>query len=169
MGKSTFCRALAEEMHASHISAGALLRRSGFVRPGQYGIPNPRENQAHLQQVLQEYRDQHKNEQIVLDGHFCLLTPLYKVQVLPYGLFQSMNAAAFLIVVDDPSEISKRLAHREGTDLPAILLDGLQRREVARARAVTRQLQVALREITPYVPAAEVAQWIRGLNQMSNR
>jgi adenylate kinase len=166
VGKTTFCRELAEAMHAIHISAGALLRLAGFVKPRQYEIPNPRENQVYLQRALQEYREQHKGELIILDGHFCLLTPLQTFQVVPYRVFESMNVTVLLVAVDDPSAISKRLARREGTHLPATLLERFQEREVARARAVSRRLHVPLREITPDALVADIAQWINtaGLN-----
>jgi adenylate kinase len=163
VGKTTLCRALAEQMDAVHVSAGSLLRVAGFVEPTQYTVLNPRRNQTYIQAALQDYREQHCDARIVLDGHFCLLTSHNRIQVLPCALFESLKAMALLVVVDNPSAISQRLADRDGTCLDAILVDRLQRREEARARAISRHLGLPFRKITPSVPVADVLQWILDL------
>lgn len=163
VGKSSLCRALADEMDAVHISAGALLRLAGLVKPSQYGILNHGENQLHIQAALQHYREQHTGGRIILDGHFCLLTQHHRIQALPCALFKSLRAVVLLVVVDDPSAVSRRLADRDGTGLDATLVCRFQRREVARAEAISHALGVPLRNLTPRAPVPELAQWILGL------
>jgi adenylate kinase len=163
VGKTSLCRALADQMHAVHVSAGSLLRFAGFVKPSQYTVLDPRANQAYIQGALREYREQHRNARIVLDGHFCLLRPERRIQVLPCALFESLTATALLIVVDDPLAISRRLADRDGAYLDEMFVDRLQRREVARAQAISRRLCVPLRKVTPSVPVADLAGWISDL------
>lgn len=160
VGKTSLCGALADQIHAVHVSAGSLLRLKGFVKPSQYAVLDPRENQAYIQATLQEYREQHRGARIVLDGHFCLLTAHHRIQVLPCALFDSLRASALLVVVDEPEAISKRLADRDGVTLDVAFVDRFQRREVARAEAIRRHLYVPFRKITPSVPVAELAQWI---------
>jgi adenylate kinase len=163
VGKTSLCQALADQMHAVHVSAGSLLRLAGLVKPSQYAVPDPRENQAYIQAALQEYRERYSGVRIILDGHFCLLAPHRRIQALPCALFRSLEASVLLVVVDDPSTISARLVDRGGTGFNAVFVDRFQRREVARARAIGRHLGLPLRNLTPRVPVADVAQWILDL------
>lgn len=160
VGKTSLCQALADQMHAVHVSAGSLLRLAGLVKPSEYAVLDHGENQAYIQTALQDYREQYGGARIILDGHFCLLRPNRRIQSLPCELFKSLRAAALLVVVDDPSTISKRLVDRDGTRFDAIFVDRFQRREVARAQAISRHICVPLRNITPSAPVADVAQWI---------
>lgn len=163
VGKTTLCQALADQIHAVHVSAGSLLQMAGLVRPSQYAVIDPQENQAYIQAALREYRRQHRGVRIILDGHFCLLTPHRRIEAIPVALFNALRASALLIVVDDPSTILKRLVGRDGTGLDEVFVDRFQRREAARARAISRHLGVPLRTIRPSVPLADVAEWILDL------
>jgi adenylate kinase len=160
VGKTALCQALADQMHAVHISAGSLLRLAGLVKPSQHGVLHPGENQAYILAALQHYREQYSGVRIILDGHFCLLIAHHRIQALPCALFKSLRASALLVVVDDPSTISRRLVDRDGTGFNAAFVDRFQRREVARAQAISRQLGVPVRKITPSARLVDVVQWI---------
>lgn len=163
VGKSSLCRALADQMNAVHLSAGALLRAAGLAKRSQYAVPDVRNNQASIQTALQEFRAEHYDRPIVLDGHFCLLTAQNRIEALPCSLFESLKPAAFLLVVDLPSAIASRIADRDGTLFEADLIDRFQRREVARAKSISRRLAVPLRVVAPADSAVDLARWIAGV------
>jgi len=160
VGKSVLCRTLAGQMNAVHLSAGALLRAAGLAKRSQYAVPDVRNNQASIQTALREFRAEHHDRSIVLDGHFCLLTPQNRIEALPCSLFESLSPVAFLLVVDLPSAIASRIADRDGTLFEADLVDRFQRREVVRAKCISRHLAVPLRIVTPAESVVDLARWI---------
>src|SRR5262245_55005538 len=122
VGKSSLCRVLAPRIGAVHISAGSLLRTAGLASTHGHAVSYVWRNQDYLRDALAAQQRRIGDRPILLDGHFCLLSPLHSIRILPLSLFEWLSPVALLIVVDDPSAIVERLVRRDDAHMDPALI-----------------------------------------------
>ncbi|HYO95965.1 MAG TPA: ATP-binding protein [Polyangiaceae bacterium] len=146
VGKTTLCRAVAEEMGVTHVSASELVRAGGGVsEPATKVVSQIAANQAALIAALGALDDQ----VLILDGHFSLLTTESRIEAVPLSTFAAMEPVALVLVSGQTEDVRSRLRDRDGAEYDAELLSEFQDAEAAHAVRVGTALGRPLLCTTP--------------------
>lgn len=155
VGKSYQCANACEQLGATHLVAGDLLK----AEKQQSADSNKRvtsigQNQdvlvCALERVLVPGRT------YLLDGHFVLMNAEGTISDIPSHTYETIAPRAVVLVVDEPSEIATRLRQRDGRSYEPAFLRELQDRETAHARVICDVLETPLLVVAPEVAVVEI-------------
>ncbi len=141
VGKTTICRKISEVLSLKHYSASELIsyiKSENISRDKK--VSNVKENQDILLESVDKYLD--KEENYLLDGHFCLLNADGDITRVPYNTFNSLGIKAIIILVDEESQILKRLNNRDEKHYLLSIIKELQEREINYAHEVAKRIGV---------------------------
>lgn len=129
VGKGTLCNHLKSLLNLDvHSCSDIIKANSGYVEQGK-GVQDTKGNQSALVVGL------HKlvANEILLDGHFCLLDKAGGIITLDYQVFDDILPKKIVTVTCDSTEVRNRLLARDGVCPDELLLAEFQIREVKQA------------------------------------
>ncbi|HDH7803676.1 ATP-binding protein [Klebsiella michiganensis] len=141
VGKSYLCKKFLENHNVDHHSASSLIAKG---RVENWGIDkktgNAEENQKILIEQLASFK--HNKQDLLLDGHFVLVSKENQFIELDHSVFHEMGINGIILVESDETTIIKRFKEREAnlSFSPRELMT-LERKN---AIAVTKELNIPL-------------------------
>jgi len=143
VGKTEFCKVVAQHLYIDHISASDLIRKSGkLFSTAEKQIGKVTENQNLLVDALRAYKSGFKA--LLLDGHFCLLDKQFKIQNIPLTIFDQIAPKAAIVMTNKAEIITDRLRIRDGVSYSLDLINAFQENEIDYAKNVCQSLNIPL-------------------------
>ncbi len=155
VGKTTFCKPVAEATGYSHVTASQLIREknaaaisvdSKIVKDADY-------NQKLLIEAVKERLK--AGEKFLLDGHFTIQTA-HGILKLEASVFKSLGVQEIVILADDPDKIAQRIEGRDGKKMSDTDLALHQNLEIEAAEAVAHNLDIHFQKLTPGPESVEL-------------
>lgn len=142
-GKSTMCTALSERLNILAFSAGDLI---SVMNGEQYGankaVADKENNQILLADCVDELN--HKNELIILAGHFCIFNANNYVEILPETVYSALNITRIILLESDVHTIIAHLRCRDGKNYSEKSVSTLIEKEREQSERVSNQLKCPL-------------------------
>lgn len=146
MGKTTFCSASIDGGFEILSASGLIRQATSEIRYDERKrVADIEGNQALLLKALGAVTA--KGGRFLLDGHFALFNTDGGINRIPVETFREINPSALAVIIDDPSEIFRRLQNRDGGGHSEGTLSEMQKFERDHAKAVATELSVPLTEI----------------------
>lgn len=143
VGKTEFCRKIADQLKIDHITASTLIREARqSIADEQKLVAKVVENQELLIRSLRYYQDIPRP--FLLDGHFCLLNKSTSVQPVPLDTFKQINPKAVIVLVDVPEAIMERIQKRDNISYDRNFINNFQSREINHARSICNTLNLPI-------------------------
>lgn len=143
VGKSTSCANVSHILDVPHFSAGQIIREERHIPvTANKKVADVKKNQEHL--ITGTRKILRKSSNIILDGHFTLVTTENTIEQVPIDVFQSLDIKRLIIVIDSPEAISERRFERDAIIVGAEQVKLHQDAEISYATHVAETLQVPL-------------------------
>ena len=144
VGKSYFCGVLNERLNISSHTASSLITEKKKARfTADKYVADIDINQLYLLEAVKELKG--RNEEFLLDGHFCLLDQTGKITRIPLETFISLSPDAIVLLTENPAVIAKRRKERDGVEYPIADIKAFQDEEVKYAQEVAELLHIPLK------------------------
>lgn len=143
VGKTFFCNLVKEELGIKGYSASQLIaekRNKGFLT--DKFVSDIDDNQLLLIEAIDELRQ--KQEEFILDGHFCLLDAYGKVTRIPYNTFELLKPDAIILLTENPDIIAERRFQRDNIIQDICEIREFQEAETQYAQEVSQKFRVPL-------------------------
>lgn len=135
VGKTYFCNTLSNISNLNVYSASKLIleikNEENNVDKTVKAISN---NQTYLISAIERI----KNQNFILDGHFCLIDTKGLVQKIPQETFMKLSIQIILVLYDEVHNILRRLEKRDGIKHDYDVLEKLQQTELEYAKEISR-------------------------------
>lgn len=144
VGKTTGCRAVAEELGIPHYSASQVIKgeKASAIEEQSKLVADIDENQRLLIQGVSKLI---QGGRFLLDGHFTVLRELDGgIEAVHVDVFRQLRIEGIVTYKDSPSKIANRMQLRDGVLPPVGLLQSHQNAEIAHAKHVADALSVPL-------------------------
>ena len=145
VGKGTICHKICEQTGFVHITASEVLRWNEISKPDNKKVENIKSTQDRLISGLGKALK--KNENYLLDGHFCLFNSEGKIEKVPMETFEKIAPKLIAIVTNEIDLIKKRLEKRNNKGYDFDLLKSMQTSEIKYAQQISSKLKVPFVEI----------------------
>ncbi|AZQ57291.1 AAA family ATPase [Maribacter sp. MJ134] len=145
VGKGTICDKICEQTDFVHITASEILRWDEISKPDNKKVENIQNTQDRLIAGLDKALK--KNENYLLDGHFCLFNSEGQVEKVPMETFEKIAPKLIAIVTTKIDLIKKRLEKRDNKGYDFDLLETMQTSEKEYAQQISSKLNVPFIEI----------------------
>lgn len=143
VGKSFFCNYAREQLALNYYSASKLiLKRKGGLSARISDVSDMELNQSFLIEEVNQINQ--RENQYLLDGHFCLLSTNNQVFSIALDTFLQISPHVIVLLRDDVSTIFKRLQERKNIVYPEKLLDDFQNNETQRAIYISKELSIPI-------------------------
>ncbi|MFA0630604.1 ATP-binding protein [Vibrio sp. 10N.222.49.A3] len=125
VGKSTLCKQINKFVDIpTHSCSDIIKSNSEYVETSKF-VDKAEANQKALLFGLSQFKEQ----QLLLDGHFCLVGKNNDIIELSYQVFDDIGPSLIINVFADSKEIHRRLLSRDENALPLELIQKLQTQE----------------------------------------
>lgn len=143
VGKSSICYDICRDLNIQYLSASELLKWNEINEdPKNKKVASIPDTQTRL--ILGLQKAVKKNDYYLLDGHYCLLNSKNKIIRVPLDTFKQINPIRLILILDEVSEIKRRLEARDNRLYDLDLLALLQNEELAYAKELSQALWVDL-------------------------
>ena len=143
VGKTYFCNMMGERLGIKAYSASELIaEKSNQVMASDKQVMDVDQNQMFLQMVVNEMRM--KQEEFILDGHFCLLNKEGEISRISPDLFSFLNPDKIVLLTGKTSVIAERRLRRDGIFVNENSLCTFQEAEKKYAEEIATTLNVQL-------------------------
>lgn len=157
VGKSTLCNQINSYVRiAAHSCSDIIKANSAYIEDSKV-VDKADTNQQALIVGLSKLND----ENILLDGHFCLVGQGETIIELDYRVFEQINPDMVVNVVADTKEIHQRLISRDGECISLELINKLQKQESRNSHEFCSERDIA---IIDYRSGDDVSQLLKQLN-----
>jgi len=143
VGKTTLCEQIFAPAGYHCITASMLIKAYGLKTDQDKRVGDITDNQTALIEQLRYERESHN--QLLLDGHYCLINNQNQFEPIDVEAFRKMNPSVFLLLKGCPKEIKKRLSKRDGKDWNQFFVTQFQTAEEKHARCVSSELKIPLK------------------------
>lgn len=148
VGKSTLCKSICERSNLHYLSASDLIRWTEInTDSNNKKVVNIPDTQDRLIEGLRCSIQVGKT--YLLDGHFCLLDTDSQIVPVHIETFKAIRPVSLHIILDDVSNIKRRLGARDAKEYDSDLLDRMQQHELSHAKHLSSLLGVTLSFGTP--------------------
>lgn len=145
VGKGYLCENYAVSNRAVHKSASQLIKEYGNVEltVDKLTVDIDR-NQLILMAAIDDLKE--KKEDILLDGHFSLITKAGSIEKIDTDIFKDLKLDGVILIKNDLEIIKQRLIMRDNKE-PIYDINELMMAEQNHARAVCKELNIPLKEL----------------------
>lgn len=145
VGKGTICKEIALRTKLIHITASQILKWGEISKLDNKRVDNISSTQERLMIGLKNLIK--KDENYLLDGHFCLLNPEGIPSRIEEETFVQINPKILTVVIDNPHKIAKRLAARDGEIYDFEDLNKFQNMEIEYAKYLSEKYSIPYVEV----------------------
>lgn len=148
VGKTTLCHYLANELNIMNYSSSKLIAKLNSERVKVDKTVNDiNGNQDALLNAINLFLS--KDENYILDGHFCLLDENNKISQIPLGTFKNLDLKLIVILTDNPKDIIERISIRDSRGYSAEFITEFQENEIEYAKYISEQLEIDCKIVNP--------------------
>ncbi|KOA18319.1 adenylate kinase [Clostridium homopropionicum DSM 5847] len=141
VGKTTLCKKISQILSLKHYSASELIMNFNLdVIRKDKKVSDISENQNILLDSIERYLND--EEYYLLDGHFSLLDTNGNITEVPLDTFKSLGLKAIIVLVDEESEILKKLISRDKGCYQIKLIKKFQEKEICYAKEVAESIGI---------------------------
>ncbi len=160
VGKTFFCNRLKEQLGIATYSASKLIaeKRSRNFSADKI-VEDIDENQLFLLKAIDELRE--KEDEFILDGHFCLLDGKGCISRVPMNTYTSLKPDSIVLLMEQPSVIATHRLQRDRVVVEEADIESFQREEKIYAEEIAKKLGVPLIVSTGSSDLENVIQKIR--------
>lgn len=146
VGKGTICSKIQEEIDFKHLSSSEVLKWSEVSPdPANKFVKDISDTQQRLINGLYKVVDPF--QKYILDGHFCLFDGTGKVNPIPVETFMKISPILLSVVNCDPQIVSDRLKAKDNKNYDKLIIEEMQKIELAHAQLIAEKLKVDLIEV----------------------
>lgn len=139
VGKTTICNEISDELEIKSYSSSELIKKINSDKLwDNKKVKNVSGNQNILLDAINLYLCGNKN--YLLDGHFCLMNEHGEVNKVPFETFEKMKLDKIILVIDEASNIIKRLKSRDDNIYSLDFINAFQDQEIEYAKEVSKKL-----------------------------
>ena len=143
VGKTYFCNMMREQLGIRAYSASKLItEQSKQAMASDKHVTDVDKNQMFLRKAINELRM--KQEEFILDGHFCLLNKDGGISRISLDIFTFLNPDVIVLLMEKPSIISERRFQRDGISINENSLYTFQEEEKKYAEEIATTLNIQL-------------------------
>lgn len=148
VGKGTICKIIANDLGYTHITASEILKWEDINRDkNKKEVSDVLNTQDRLIDGLKSLLV--PKTKYLLDGHYCLTKINGIIAQIPVEIFKQINPFSLNLIIDEVTEIQKRLKKRDGRVYNKIWLSKFQDAEIFHAKQVSIILGVRLNICKP--------------------
>ncbi len=144
-GKQTICEIVCAQTKLVHITASEVLKWDEISRPENKKVVDIQNTQYRLITGLSKVLN--RNEEFLLDGHFCLFNSGGHVEKVPMETFEKIAPKLIVVVTTDVALIKQRLKKRDNRRYKLDVLRHMQEEEKKYAKRIALKLSVPFIEI----------------------
>lgn len=148
VGKSTFCKHIAEHTGMQWLTASALIKaeKQSAIAVGSKSVVDPIGNQELLLRGIHNYMRPDQGG-VLLDGHFTLLNAAGEIVSIDTDVFFRLGLKRIIVLLDDAAAICRRLRERDGQDRSISETSAHQDAEIKQASDVATKLCIPVLHI----------------------
>jgi len=143
VGKTTVCKSAFIPAGYRCVTASSLIQAYGVRSDRNKRVKNVADNQAALIKQL-VFEKRHHN-QLLLDGHYCLIDNKNKFEPIDIDVFRRINPSVFILLKGCPYEIVRRLRSRDEKSWNKTFVEQFQKIEEQHAQYISHELNIPLR------------------------
>jgi len=145
VGKTTACTYAVRSFGLAHYSASGLIKseKANSIPEKGKAVSDVEGNQALLIRGVKKACEQHQGR-IILDGHFTLLKPDGRIELVSIEVFSSLSLNGIVVYHDEPAAIAERLHRRDGENYHVDVIARHQDSELAHAKFVAAELGLSI-------------------------
>lgn len=141
VGKTTLCNYLAGELNINNYSSSKLIEKLNSERvKADKTVNDINGNQDVLLNAVNLFLS--KDENHILDGHFCLLGENNIINKVPIETFRGLGLKAIIVLMDEPKNIIERINNRDSRRVDIDFICKFQEKEIKYAKYVSDQLKI---------------------------
>ena len=137
VGKTHFCRKLAEKTGRMVFSASSLIKRNVKDDFKEKQVDSIQDTQTVLLNELRKLTLQ--TPDYILDGHLCLLDNKNKIHRIDMKFIKQMSISSIILLVDLPAEIKKNLVAHDGLERSENFIEQFQNSEIKYAKEISKK------------------------------
>lgn len=145
VGKGTICKEIISKTDLIHITASQMLNWNEISDRDNKLVKNISLTQERLIIALKNLIK--KDENYLLDGHFCLLNSNEIPSRIDEATFDKINPKVIAIVIDYVEKIAQRLEIRDGKIYDIKILNELQQMEIEYSKYLSNKYSIPHIEI----------------------
>lgn len=145
VGKTTACNTVFVEAGYCCVTASSLIKTFKSNTDKGKRVNDIAYNQAALLKQLAIERQKH--DQLLLDGHFCLINSRDQIEPIAVDVFNAINPDLLILLKGDPEVIAERLTRRDGKPWSLTFIQQFQEAEERHAQLISRKLNTPLKVI----------------------
>jgi adenylate kinase len=152
VGKTTTCEPVARRLRIELITASAIIRaeKADAISSASKEVADVRGNQELL--IAGVKRMQGHGGELLIDGHFCVLSSDFVPTPIDVHVFSELNLNAIAVLKDHPKRIQQRLSGRDANIVSVDIIEQLQELEIRTAEIVSVELKVPVRIFETFQP-----------------
>lgn len=163
VGKTTICSKVAREFGWRHETASGIIKRekASAILDNSKVVQDVNGNQRLLVRGLSKIASG-LDVKMILDGHFTLKNKEGDYESVDQSVFAALNIDAFILIIDEPQAILRRINDRDGNSEHSIL-SVIKHQEAELSHA--RNLAVGLSKPLKIVEALNDADFLKKLKE----
>ncbi len=139
VGKTYFCTQFSKDINRIHYSSSDLIsKHKRELKTNNKKIAQITKNQDFLFQALEKI----DTDNIVLDGHFCLLNKHGEITRIPKETFLKLLPELIIVLTDAIDNIHQRLLNRDQQSYEKRLLEHFQKEEIKYGIEISKNLDI---------------------------
>lgn len=143
VGKSTLCRQLASETSVQYLKASTLIfDQLNQAQPSNKRVSSVSHLDSNQQALIVALSTIKSTEDILLEGHSCLLDQNNIVHRIPLDVFRAINVTRIILVTRSVAPVQLGLINRDNTKYDIAALEQLQENELNYALQISKKLSI---------------------------
>jgi adenylate kinase len=146
VGKTTFCKELEKKLsNFKHVSASDIIKK--YKSSDEFVTKKVKDINTNQLLLINGLKQEVKNSNILLDGHFVLLDKENNIKKINVDVFKKLNIDCIIILTDSPSNIQNKLNKRGNNNFNIELLKKMQDVEIEWGKRVANKLNIPYLEL----------------------
>jgi len=143
VGKSTIGKQLSTLLNIPYFAASALITKNNGEEYGanKY-VKDKYTNQESLIKSVKFILDKHND--IILDGHFCIINSKNQVEALPEFVYSNLSIKIIVILETSLENLISNLSSRDGKDYDVITLKNMITKERNISKRIAKKINAEL-------------------------
>jgi adenylate kinase len=156
-GKGTLCTQLSSVTGLSKHSCSQIIKDNSNYKESNKLVSSAEVNQATLLHGISTLKDNN----FLLDGHFCLLAKDHSIIEIDDTIFTKINPYKIIHVTCNENIIEERLKKRDGCSIDINILKEMQNKETAKAKELALKLSVPIYEHKSGKSISRLSDWLK--------
>lgn len=141
-GKGKICEEITSKFNLIHLTASEVLKWNELSNQNEKQVKDINYTQNRLIDNLNKIIN--KNNNYLLDGHYCLLNENGIPVKIPIKTFEDINPIKLILIIANPEVIRERLENRDKKNYDINLIEEFQNLEIEFCKEISIYLEAPL-------------------------